>query len=106
MPNGLLNVNKPAGTTSRQVVDLVLRLARPCKAGHAGTLDPLATGVLVVGVGAATRLIEHVQRMTKVYVGTFLLGGEARPRTSKARWSSWTIHRFPPASKWRRRPRA
>ena len=42
--------------------------------GHAGTLDPLATGVLVVGVGAATRLIGYVQRMPKRYVGTFLLG--------------------------------
>ena len=44
------------------------------RVGHAGTLDPLATGVLVVGVGAATRLIEYVQRMTKSYRGTFLLG--------------------------------
>ena len=50
------------------------RLARPAKVGHAGTLDPLATGVLVICVGAATRLIEYVQRMRKRYVGTFLLG--------------------------------
>ena len=71
---GLLNLNKPAGITSRDVVDVVQRLARPAKAGHAGTLDPLATGVLMVCVGAATRLIEYVQRMPKRYVGTFLLG--------------------------------
>ena len=50
------------------------RLARPAKVGHAGTLDPLATGVLVVCVGSATRLTEYVQRMPKRYVGTFLLG--------------------------------
>ncbi len=72
--SGLLNVDKPAGITSRDAVDLVQRLARPAKVGHAGTLDPLATGVLVVCVGSATRLIEYVQRMPKRYVGTFLLG--------------------------------
>lgn len=72
--SGLLNVNKPAGITSRAAVDLVQRLARPDKVGHAGTLDPLATGVLIVCVGQGTRLIEYVQRMRKRYVGTFLLG--------------------------------
>jgi tRNA pseudouridine55 synthase len=72
--SGILNINKPAGITSRDAVDLVQRLARPAKVGHAGTLDPLATGVLIVCVGAATRLIEYVQRMPKRYVGTFLLG--------------------------------
>ena len=48
---GLLSLNKPSGMTSRQAVDVVQRLARPAKAGHAGTLDPLAAGVLVVCVG-------------------------------------------------------
>jgi tRNA pseudouridine55 synthase len=71
---GLLNLHKPPGVTSRHVVDQVERLVRPAKAGHAGTLDPLAEGVLVVCVGAATRLIDYVQRMPKRYVGTFLLG--------------------------------
>src|SRR5882724_7378565 len=71
---GLLNVDKPAGVTSRDVVNQVQRLVRPHKVGHAGTLDPLATGVLVVCVGPVTRLIEYVQRMPKRYVGTFLLG--------------------------------
>ena len=73
-PHGLLNVNKPPGMTSREVVDRVQRLARPAKVGHAGTLDPLASGVLVVSVGSATRLIEYVQRMPKHYTATFLLG--------------------------------
>jgi tRNA pseudouridine55 synthase len=74
---GLLNLNKPPGMTSRRAVDCVQRLARPAKAGHAGTLDPLASGVLVVCVGAATRLIEYVQQMPKSYVGTFLLGRQS-----------------------------
>ena len=75
MPSyGLLNLDKPSGVSSRQVVNCVERFTRPARAGHAGTLDPLATGVLVVCVGAATRLVEYVQRMPKTYVGTFLLG--------------------------------
>lgn len=72
--NGLLNLNKPGGVTSRQVVDRVVSLVRPAKAGHAGTLDPLATGVLVVAVGAATRLVQYMHRRPKSYVATFLLG--------------------------------
>ncbi len=71
---GILNVNKPAGWTSRDVVNRVQGLVRPAKAGHAGTLDPLATGVLVVCVGKATRLISYVQQMPKTYRATFLLG--------------------------------
>ena len=74
---GVLNLNKPTGLTSRQVVDRVQRLAHPAKVGHAGTLDPLAGGVLVVCVGAATRLIEYVQQMPKGYAGTFLLGRQS-----------------------------
>lgn len=71
---GFLNVHKPSGCTSRDVVNQVQRLVRPAKIGHAGTLDPLAQGVLVMAVGAATRLIDRVQQMRKRYVGTFLLG--------------------------------
>lgn len=78
---GILNVDKPADWTSREVVDRVerhLRAAagrgRSARAGHAGTLDPLATGVLVVCVGQATRLIQYVQRMPKQYRATFQLG--------------------------------
>ncbi len=71
---GLLNINKSSGITSRDVVNRVQRIARGVKVGHAGTLDPLATGVLVVALGPATRLVEYVQQMPKTYVGTFLLG--------------------------------
>ncbi|MFM9068397.1 MAG: tRNA pseudouridine(55) synthase TruB, partial [Planctomycetota bacterium] len=71
---GLLNMAKPAGITSRDVVNRIQRLVRPAKIGHAGTLDPLATGVLVVAIGSATRLIEQVQAGPKSYRATFLLG--------------------------------
>ena len=72
--DGFLCVDKPQGASSRDVVNQVQRLTRPAKVGHAGTLDPLATGVLVVAVGAATRLVQYVQRLPKYYRGTFLLG--------------------------------
>jgi tRNA pseudouridine55 synthase len=71
---GFLSINKPIGLTSRDVVNELQRMVPGVKLGHAGTLDPLATGVLVVAVGPATRLIDYVQRMPKRYVGTFLLG--------------------------------
>ncbi|HUY90559.1 MAG TPA: tRNA pseudouridine(55) synthase TruB [Pirellulales bacterium] len=71
---GLIVLDKPRGITSRQAVDVVKRLVRPAKTGHAGTLDPLATGVLAVCVGPATRLIEYVQRMPKRYLAVFRLG--------------------------------
>lgn len=71
---GALNIDKPTGLTSREIVDRVVKLVRPAKAGHAGTLDPLATGVLVVCVGHATRLISLVQEGRKKYLARFVLG--------------------------------
>ena len=71
---GVLNIHKPAGCTSRDVVNRVQRLVRPVKVGHAGTLDPLATGVLMVCLGPATRLLEYAHRFPKSYRGSFLLG--------------------------------
>lgn len=73
-PFGVLNVDKPIGMTSRRVVDRVEKVVRPAKVGHAGTLDPLATGVLVVCVGPATKLIAFVQDQPKTYLATFQLG--------------------------------
>lgn len=75
--DGVVNLNKPAGMTSRVAVDRVRRVCGRLKAGHAGTLDPLASGVLVVCVGKATRLMEYIQQMPKRYRGTFLLGRES-----------------------------
>lgn len=71
---GVININKPSGWSSRATLTRVERLVRPIKVGHAGTLDPLAAGVLVACVGPATRLIEHIQQMPKEYQATFLLG--------------------------------
>ncbi|WP_339909927.1 tRNA pseudouridine(55) synthase TruB [Symmachiella dynata] len=71
---GILNINKPADITSRRVVDVVQRIVRPAKVGHGGTLDPLATGVVVVCIGAATRLISYVQQGRKEYRAQFRLG--------------------------------
>ena len=59
--SGLLNIYKPSGWTSRDIVNRVERVLKAAKAGHAGTLDPLAEGVLVVAIGAATRLISGAQ---------------------------------------------
>src|SRR5260370_15582253 len=74
--HGLLVVDKPGGMTSRDAVNAVQGwFPRKTKIGHTGTLDPLATGVLVVCVGHATRLAEYVQAMDKTYRSTFVLGG-------------------------------
>ncbi|HEY7326211.1 MAG TPA: tRNA pseudouridine(55) synthase TruB [Gemmataceae bacterium] len=76
--SGLLVLDKPGGMTSRAAVDRVQRwFPKRTKIGHAGTLDPLATGVLVLCLGGATRLIEYVQRMKKVYRTTLLLGARS-----------------------------
>ena len=74
---GVLNIHKPVGCTSRDVVNRVQRLVKPVKVGHAGTLDPLASGVLLVCLGPATRLMESTQRYPKSYRGTFLLGRQS-----------------------------
>lgn len=71
---GFLNVNKPPGMTSHDVVAKIRRGLGVKKVGHAGTLDPLATGVLVVCLGAATRLSEYVMDSTKRYRARLCLG--------------------------------
>ncbi|NJP05180.1 MAG: tRNA pseudouridine(55) synthase TruB [Chloroflexaceae bacterium] len=72
---GFLNINKPAGLTSHDVVARIRRLAgRRVKTGHAGTLDPAATGVLPVALGSATRLIEYLSEARKGYRATVGLG--------------------------------
>ena len=72
---GVVNAYKPQGMTSRKLVDVVLRKCpRKTKVGHAGTLDPMATGVLVIAVGPATKLIQYSQSSAKTYEGSFRLG--------------------------------
>lgn len=73
--DGLLVIDKPAGITSRDVVDRALGwFPRKTRVGHSGTLDPLATGVLVLCAGVATRLAEYVQDQEKVYRTEIILG--------------------------------
>jgi len=114
---GLLVVDKPQGMTSRAVVDRALRwFPRKTKLGHTGTLDPLASGVMVLCLGRTTRLVEYVQRMSKAYHSIFTLGassdtddaqgtlrtvssadpGEAAVRRELAQLVG-TLHQVPPA---------
>jgi tRNA pseudouridine55 synthase len=72
--SGLAIVDKPAGWTSHQVVGRIRRLAGTRKVGHAGTLDPMATGVLIVGVEKATRLLGYLALSDKAYEATIRLG--------------------------------
>jgi tRNA pseudouridine55 synthase len=72
--DGLLVVDKPGGMTSHDVVARVRRILGTRKVGHAGTLDPMATGVLVLGVGRATRLLGYVAGADKDYLATMRLG--------------------------------
>lgn len=71
---GVVNIHKPAGMTSHDVVGQVRRLAHQKRVGHAGTLDPDATGVLLVCLGAATRLSDYLADEGKEYRATLILG--------------------------------
>jgi tRNA pseudouridine55 synthase len=71
---GILNVDKPPGVTSHDVVDVIRRVTGQRKVGHAGTLDPMATGVLLVCLGQATRVAEYLMAGRKRYRATVLLG--------------------------------
>jgi tRNA pseudouridine55 synthase len=75
-PEGLLLVDKPGGITSHDAIDRVRRALGTRKVGHAGTLDPMATGLLVIGVGRATRLLRFLGDLDKAYEGAARLGVE------------------------------
>ena len=101
---GLVVVDKPSGMTSHDVVARIRRLAGTRKVGHAGTLDPMATGVLLVGVDRATRLLGHLTLTEKAYDATVRLGaatttddaeGETSP-TASVRTSPRTTSARPP----------
>lgn len=74
MINGVLVVNKPAGFTSRDVVNKVSKIFKTKKIGHTGTLDPIASGVLVLTIGKATKLSEVITSEEKRYIATAILG--------------------------------
>ena len=81
-------VDKPGGMTSHDVVARVRRLAGTRKVGHAGTLDPMATGVLVLGVNRATRLLGHLLLTDKSYDATIRLGATHDHRRRRGRGRS------------------
>lgn len=95
---GVLNINKAKGCTSRDVVNVVQRLIRPEKCGHAGTLDPMATGVLLVCTGPATRLTTLVQESSKTYVSEFTLGQSSETDDSSGRITAELDPKFKPAT--------
>jgi len=85
--NGFLIIDKPSGVTSFSMVSLVRRLTGVRRVGHAGTLDPLASGVLPVAVGYATRFIEYLDDALKTYVAVVRFGEaySARSRSPASR---------------------
>lgn len=72
--NGIFNINKPPGITSHRVVEIIRKTIGTRRAGHTGTLDPFATGVLIVPVGTATRLSEYIRTAKKTYNAVLKLG--------------------------------
>lgn len=74
MRDGILIVNKPGGMTSHDVVDFVRRKLKIRRVGHAGTLDPIAKGVLLILVGRCTKLFSHFSSLDKTYSATLTLG--------------------------------
>ncbi len=72
--NGIIKVDKPSGLTSHDVVNLVRKMSSVRQVGHAGTLDPFATGLLIVGIGNGTRILEYLLHGTKTYDVTAKLG--------------------------------
>jgi tRNA pseudouridine55 synthase len=88
-PDGLVVVDKPAGWTSHDVVARIRRLAGTRKVGHAGTLDPMATGVLVVGVERATRLLTYLVGADKTYTATIRLGVSTVTDDAEGEVTAW-----------------
>ena len=76
MHDGIIIINKPKDYTSRDIVNIVSKHFNTKKVGHTGTLDPLATGVLVICVGKATKLVDYLTSTYKEYIAEFILGVE------------------------------
>lgn len=76
-PNGIVLIDKPQGFTSHDAVARIRRLAGTRKVGHAGTLDPMATGLLILGLGPSTRLLTFIVGLSKEYVATIRLGSSS-----------------------------
>ena len=89
--NGLLVVDKPGDWTSHDVVGRVRRILGTRKVGHAGTLDPMATGVLVLGVGRATRLLGYIAGADKTYTATIRLGQSTTTDDAEGEFTSRAV---------------
>ena len=76
-PIGIINIDKPPGITSHDVVARIRKLADIKRVGHTGTLDPFATGILLVAIGPATRLIQFTHNWEKEYSATFIFGASS-----------------------------
>ena len=85
---GILNVDKPPGMTSHDVVDEIRRLVGQRKVGHAGTLDPMATGILLVCLGKATRVAEYLMQGRKRYRATIVLGATTDTYDAEGQFTS------------------
>ena len=72
--NGIINVDKPPGITSMDIIRRIRKAAGLRRVGHSGTLDPLASGVMVVAMGSATRLLEYITDADKTYSATIEIG--------------------------------
>lgn len=93
--NGIIVVDKPAGWTSHDVVLRLRKILRHKKIGHTGTLDPLATGVLLITVGQATRLFPYLSKMDKTYTGEIYLGQATDTYDSQGKLLGQECHNFP-----------
>lgn len=76
MKNGFLLVDKESGYTSRDVCNIIAKIFNANKVGHAGTLDPFATGLLIVGINKATKALSYIEGQYKTYEATLLLGSK------------------------------
>ena len=74
MNNGILKINKPEGITSAQTVNKIKKNLNVSKAGHTGTLDPFATGLLIICLNKATKIVPYLSSLDKSYIGTMILG--------------------------------
>ena len=106
-PNGILLVDKPQGITGHDVVARARRALGTRKIGHAGTLDPMATGLLILGVGPATRLLTYIVGLDKTYEATIRLGVSTDSDDADGTTTSLRhVSRNQPPSGWGCRSRA
>jgi len=97
--DALLSVNKPQGWTSHDVVDFLRRLSGWKKVGHFGSLDPLATGLLLTGIGRATRLFPYLSRLPKAYEGCIRLGQATDTYDAEGKPVGPSSSHYPPEDK-------